>query len=429
MKKKEWNEGLNNLAPDILENYIEQKEKFAKMNNSRDKLIHIVATVACLLFVVSSIVVGILIDDKIPTWENAQYSAEDIARMFSTRNYDSTNAYTELDVPDSKYLYINEIPKDEYLGIYQYNYLGKELNKNEFKAFIDGILPELSSSIGVSIPTYEIKENVSGDLWDGLYTKYDEIGDYHLNMDQELTYNLFSVFSRRIDDKGYRSLVIDGETIEINTQLSDEEILEELESVNNRLFEIFGTSFSNFKINHSYGSGSLYLYFYNEDEHNLNYLCDIPRSERICMEFCGSKLNNDNNILSLYSVRYYKPRLDINQIYPIVANAKKISLQDAEKLLYKGYVFGGHACPLCMAEQEKISFKGYDFVDMEYIFEYDIKTSMPRLAIPFYAFYKKIGTAKNGNKIYAKTYVAAIELKGYEEYFESQKSKHSQTDN
>ena len=138
MKKKEWNEGLNNLAPDIVENYIEQKEKFAKMNNSRDNLIHIVATVACLFFVVSSIVVGILVDDKIPTWENAQYSAEDIARMFNTANleYDGvTNTYTNVYVPDSKYLYIDEIPKDEYLGIYQYNNVEKELNKNEFKSF------------------------------------------------------------------------------------------------------------------------------------------------------------------------------------------------------------------------------------------------------------------------------------------------------
>ena len=82
-----------------------------------------------------------------------------------------------------------------------------------------------------------------------------------------------------------------------------------------------------------------------------------------------------------------------------------------------------------MAEQEKVSFKGYDFVDMEYVFGYVNKTAKTQIAIPFYAFYKKIGTAKNGNEIYAKTYVGAIELKGYEEYFESQKSKHSQTDN
>ena len=41
-----------------------------------------------------------------------------------------------------------------------------------------------------------------------------------------------------------------------------------------------------------------------------------------------------------------------------------------------------------------------------------------------YAFYKKIGTGKNGNSIYAKTYVAAIEVRGYDAYFESQTKNH-----
>jgi len=45
--------------------------------------------------------------------------------------------------------------------------------------------------------------------------------------------------------------------------------------------------------------------------------------------------------------------------------------------------------------------------------------------IPFYAFYKQIGTAENGNLIYAKTYVPAIKVRGYEEYFESQIQNHT----
>ena len=44
--------------------------------------------------------------------------------------------------------------------------------------------------------------------------------------------------------------------------------------------------------------------------------------------------------------------------------------------------------------------------------------------MPFYAFYKKIGTAKNGNTIYAKTYVCAIETSGLDEYFEAQSKNH-----
>ena len=57
----------------------------------------------------------------------------------------------------------------------------------------------------------------------------------------------------------------------------------------------------------------------------------------------------------------------------------------------------------------------------------DYSTNYPTGGVPFYAFYKKIGTAENGNICYAKTYVAAIEVSGYKEYFESQKNYHKNT--
>lgn len=435
MKKKEWNEGLNNLAPDIVENYIEQKEKFAKMNNSRDKLIHIVATVACLLFVVSSIVVGILVDDKIPTWENAQYSAEDIAEMFNDRNYDGTNTYIDISVPDSKYLYIDEIPKDEYLGIYQYNYVENEVNKNEFKSFIDGILPKLSSSIGIETPSYKILEEKNYENIYFLDTDLDIIGDkYRIIFEQGSKHYWFHISCR---SESERKIIFDGETIQIDQSLSDEEIIESIESIKNNLFDILNVSFSDTKIIRKFDEYSehnanfIYIYFYNEEDHFLNSMSDYKISDYICiafdntMNYAGDIVSD--RILSVASIQYYKRRYDIQKTYPLIGNAKKISLQDAEKLLYKGYVFGGHSCPLCMATQEKISFRGYDYVDIEYVFG-DVKGNINgRTAIPFYAFYKKIGTAKNGNEIYAKTYVAAIELKGYEEYFENQKNKHSQS--
>ena len=55
---------------------------------------------------------------------------------------------------------------------------------------------------------------------------------------------------------------------------------------------------------------------------------------------------------------------------------------------------------------------------------YDYETEKNTIGIPFYAFYKEIGTSKNGNTIYAKTYVPAIEISGLEEYFERQKDNH-----
>ncbi len=78
-----------------------------------------------------------------------------------------------------------------------------------------------------------------------------------------------------------------------------------------------------------------------------------------------------------------------------------------------------------MKAQDKISFYDYDFVDMEYVWGFDQNTGAPTIVIPFYAFYKKIGNSANGNEIYAKTYVAAIEVKEYDDYIKEQEGKHS----
>ncbi|MBR5881307.1 MAG: hypothetical protein IKZ16_06440, partial [Clostridia bacterium] len=73
---------------------------------------------------------------------------------------------------------------------------------------------------------------------------------------------------------------------------------------------------------------------------------------------------------------------------------------------------------------DPISFEGYDYVGMTYEFAYDVETWRETMAIPFYVFYKQIGTDENGKLIFAKTYVAAIEVSDYETYFESQQSNH-----
>ena len=76
-----------------------------------------------------------------------------------------------------------------------------------------------------------------------------------------------------------------------------------------------------------------------------------------------------------------------------------------------------------MAEQDAVDFSDYDFVDIVYIQSRNPNQASKDI-IPFYAFYKKIGIAENGNEIYAKTYVPAIRVSGYEEYFKSQEAEH-----
>lgn len=443
MKKSEWNEGLCNIETDLVEKYVKQKDKIIKKKKQRRILLRIASLAACIAVIVSAIIVvpmfkeDDLSDDlppqkedlpphknelpEVPIWDNAQYSAEEIAGTFNSMKYDgiATNAYTKVYVPSSEYLHIDEMPDDEYFNLYQYADNKPKLDEEELKSFIDAFLPKLAESLDAFEPRYTIEEKSNGT---NNYLLADaNIGDCYMRVEQN------SDTSRLVLGKlvGDRKIVIGGETIQIDPSLSDEEILASVQSIKNKLLKIFGVSFPDAKILRYFndhtedGVGSTYIYFYDESAHPLNSLLDIPISDYI--HICFSRSFNGSGTTDIW---YVKNRVDVNDAYTVVANAKRISLSDAEALLYNGYVFGGHSCRLCMEAQNKISFEGYDFVDIEYVFGYDNITGDPTIGMPFYAFYKKIGTAKNGNTIYAKTYVAAIEVSGYAEYFESQKANH-----
>ena len=436
MKKIEWNEGLNHIAPDLVEKYVKQKDKL-RQNNRKQKgvWLRFGAIAACFVLILSAVIAVPMLQKAnlpdVPTWDTAQYSADEIANLF-TKYYDgvSTNAYTKIYVPDSKYLYIGNMPDDEYLKLYQHTQIDKELNEVELKAFIDAFLPKLAESLDAPIPQYSIKEYNYSTGNNTLSASVD-IGSYYLSASQNPQKNSLGLSKL----EGNRQIVIDGETIQIDQRLSDEEILDSIHSIKNKLFKIFGVSFSNAKVIRSFGSytehgaQNVYIYFYDESAHELNSSQPSPITDYIYISFDNfSNYSGDivsDSILTVSSVHYFKNRNDIGDIqYDVIANAKKISISEAEALLYNGYVFGGHSCPLCMRAQDKVSFEGYDFVDMEYVFgDYD-KTGKATKGIPFYVFYKNIGKSKNGNTIYAKTYVPAIQVSGYKEYFESQKDNH-----
>ena len=436
MKKKEWNEGLNYLDPDLVEKHIEQKERLRQKNKKgKGAWLRFGAIAACFLLIVSAVIAVPMLQKAnlpdVPTWDTAQYSAEDIAKLFDSMNLygASTNAYTKIYVPDSKYLYIGNMTDDEYLNLYQHTQTDKELNEMELNAFIDAFLPKLAESLDAPVPQYNIKDN-NYSTGNTLSASVD-FGSYYLSVSQNTQRNSLGLCN--LEDN--KQIVIDGETIQIDQRLSDEEILDSIHSIKNKLFGIFGVSFSNAKVVRRFGSYTKHgvehidIYFYDESAHDLNSSHPRPITDYISISFDNfSNYSGDivsDSILTVSSVYYSKNRSDIGDTqYNVVANAKRISISEAEALLYNGYVFGGHSCPLCMRAQDKIDFEGYDFVDIEYVFKYSDENGTPSIGIPFYAFYKNIGISENGNTIYAKTYVPAIEVSGYKEYFESQKDNH-----
>ena len=104
MRSEKLNEILNQLDDDIVEEFVKKSEVLEKQSKRRKLLSRVTAFAACLCLIISAVVVAPLLRElDFSNWENAQYSAEDIAKIFNTSNYDSTtNAYLKKGVPNSK---------------------------------------------------------------------------------------------------------------------------------------------------------------------------------------------------------------------------------------------------------------------------------------------------------------------------------------
>ncbi len=425
MKENEFLDGVSNIDPDIVERFISMDNRLKNQASKRSIWVRVGALAACFALIAS--VVLSVISNIVPTWNTAHYSASDIAKLFSPSYDGETNAYTTQYVPDEKYLYINEIPDSKYLPIYKYAIQTKKVNEKEYKEFSGSVLPKLINALGGVAPEYKRKDVNDGDE---IYS-FGNIGKYHFSIEQNETTSNVNFWDDNSND-GDSTVILDGETVQIDQRMSDEEILESLESVKNKLFDILGVSFKNAKVVRSFykgretGADRIRIYFYNENAHPLNKHQDYPVSDYIYLLFDAPEANSDDpessHVFTDVNIYYTKYRNDISKEYDHIANAKRISLKKAEELLYKGYVFGGHTCPICMKAQDKISFDDYDFVDIEYVYDRFPDTSTD--VIPFYAFYKKIETNRYGIIVYAKTYVPAIQVSGYEEYFESQAANH-----
>lgn len=366
---------------------------------------------------------------EIPTWEEPRYTALEIADLFAVKDNLGTNQYQRIYVPDSKDLSFVAPGGEDYLGVYRYTQKGLPLDENELREFLDSVLPPLTESLNITLPPYEILESERYGGRERVY-EYLEFGKhsrYSLKFVQSEAYISVGLS----DFRGHQGIILDGETIQADQRLTDEEILDSLQSVKNKLFRIFGVSFTKEKVVRSYSSYSEYgvenllVYFYNETGHPLERYGEIL-SDYILIRFDNfANYEGDivsDGVLTVASVGYRKYRTPLAESYELIANAGLISLKEAEELLFNGYAFGGHYCPLCMDAQEEVSFEGYEFMGMEYYFGEEDDGSA--LVIPFYTFYKEIGTSQNGNKVYAKTYVSAMPLLGYDEYLESQKTDH-----
>ena len=358
---------------------------------------------------------------QIPVYDDAQYSALDIARFISSKGIPmgtATTSYEKVYVSQDKELNIGTIPNEEYLTVYKIKESQKELDEAGFSTFATNILSRWYEKRNVPMQTFEInlQESYSDPNDKSLRVDVHEEEDIHVSprLYQHPHVNS-ATFAFEVWPIQGPFILGEAKLSMFDSTISDEQIIADLEPLKKELFYIFDVEFKDVTVTRRYFGGEKYPYritvkFYNSTNEFDN------SSDNITIVFNHYSKRTDASLPNIH-ISYDQYRDDTT--VPL-KKVKMISLKKAEELLCKGYVFGGHSCPICMSEQSPVDFEEYDYVNLEYVRGYDEYSEL----IPFYAFYKYIGTDSVGNKVFAKTYVPAIEVSGYEEYFESQTKYH-----
>ena len=400
MKKEDISEALNDVDFNTVENACEHTEE----KKSKPWLKWSALVASLLLIIGAAIALPMLLQDNlpdVPLWDASHFPAEDvISPIDSTLVGVAANTFT---IADNNSLPLNPISWDCYMRIFEQTNVKAEPNKAELQTIADAAIPKLADALGVPRPEYSVENPFS----DQFRVKADA-APYKIEISQYSQETSLKIFNASDSDQ---PMVLDGIPVQADLSLSSEEILESLQPIKERLFKLFGVSFSEVDILR--GSSSCSIVFYNKTGHYLEKLNGYHwMADYIHIQF--HRNDTDDNLLTNVTIDYRKPRVDVDERYPLVAKAKRLSLKDAGKLLKKGYVFTREG--FCGLFEGSISFDSYDYVSLEYIFRRMKDGST--LGIPFYAFYKELSTAPDGGTVYAETYVPAIEADGYEEFFE-----------
>lgn len=435
MNSEKLMDAIGNIDLEIVERFILMDLKLQNKEHVHKRKTWI-SIAACLgLCVALSLSVAAVVkhlqSTKVPISQEPVYSAEEIGAMFGTSM--GTSFYQKIYVSSAEELQGAPIPEEEYIAVYENNLLDRELDEEELRRFVDGFSDRLSEALGSEMPECTI-DNWSETLHIKELFGYADIGAHKMGIQQTRSRNRFYMFSSRDEEGNFEQIILDGQVVQVDQRQSDEEIIESLSEIKKKLFKIFGVKYKDVKVvrvydkDSEYGVNALSVYFYNADAHPLNELAEMPVTDYIEIRFDNRK-SHVSDIISdgvLTDATIFNIQTRYKDIYQPVVQCRRISLSEAEALLAKGYVFGGHSCPLCMVQQDPVDFTQYDFVGLTYLFE-GIKAggkTTKITAIPFYVFYKYIGDSENGNQSYAMTYVPAIEVSGWDEYFENQMQNH-----
>ena len=370
-------------------------------------------------------------------WSTGVYTAEQIAGLFNDDVTDgvATNAYIEVTVPSLNELkyYCEPIPSNKQVNLYQVKTPSYPISEEGAWEVFDRYYDRVCEAFGEEKVENRRKSNaVIRCDYDGPSKKFESYyaGSIDYSVERILHYFVSfwqsESFERFCFHYYYRyssETSVNGMKISVDQTEDDETIIASLEPVREALCELFEVDLPDVQIIRKYDAYSpngcviLDVYFYNAKKNGASFSLK-KCSDYIQLHFDNSKNTSDDIVsdkeLTIVSPYYYHFRGTPEEYCELKDTVDMISLEEAEELLCKGYCFGGHTCPLCMAAQDRIDFEDYDEVGFLYYEGY-----------PFYAFFKKTTwQCKNGNTMYARTLVPAIKVTGYEEYFEAQIANH-----
>lgn len=374
----------------------------------------------------------VTVPPTMPAWEDALFSAEDIAALFPGQgglSPDSAAEYQTVCVPNAAYLGLHPLPTPGSLPVYQHRKTEYIFDEASLSEFANSIFPALAEALGGTVPDYTVNTYTSRVDMDTA------IGDHGISVIQYgyLNYLCISRFPWRSGTETTTTLF--GQPVQADQSQSDEAIIAGLAEARRILQDIFGVDFPDAKVvrmydtESDYGALVLQVYFYDESAHPLNACSESPISDHIQLWFYNNPIFMEDQcsetVLQYVDIIYRDWREDMACMYPQTETTELLSLAEAELLLAKGYTFGVHRCPICNISQDAVDFTDYDHVSFTYQWPRDQFSKDRSTSIPVYVFYKRIGTAENGNEIYAQTFVPAVAVSGLEEYFHSQEKYHT----
>ena len=304
-------------------------------------------------------------------------------------------------------LRLNSIPEEDQVPVYRFVRSSMGWNDDVLKNYLDRVVPGVASALGVKTPEYEVKNGSSGVEFSGVS------GWASLDVEE----GGFSISLSRTEDYRTQPIAINNRCVELDPSKTDQQILEDVSEIKKDLLDAFQADYPDAQVVRT--QGSIEILYYDADGHYLNQFRGYPHTGRLLLQFSD---RSGSGKLSLFGIAYSEDLEPMEEIYPLFGNGNRISLEEAEKYLENGYVYGGHLCRQCLGE-EFVDFSEYDAVG--YVYLYDLGTG--NYVVPFYEFYKKLDYYYGeGVTVYAKTYVCAIELSGWKAYADNLLRKHTE---